>query len=180
MIRLIRWLVLVVILSAGFHYAAVTLLPSVIMSRVMSTIDPSGKGTIKFGERPTAAARAIVRPSPDLLYSTCIFDVTNTAYRVVTAAPTDTYWSVAFYADNTDNFYVLNDHQANGKPATIMLIGKGQTLPPQPEGTIVISAPTNRGLVLFRTLINDDARLAEIDGQRRQSKCDQLLPSEMK
>jgi uncharacterized membrane protein len=180
MIRLLRWLLLVAFLAAGFHVGAITLLPNVIMARVMDKIDPSGKGNIHFGERPTAEARAIVRPSPDLLYSTCIYDVSKTAYRVVTATPTDTYWSVAFYADNTDNFYVLNDRQAAGKPTTIMLIGKGQTIPPQPEGTIVISAPTERGLVLFRTLINDDARLAEIDGQRRQAKCEPLLPSDMK
>ena len=125
-----------------------------------------------------SGSRGVVRPSPDLLYSTCVFDVSKIPLKIVTAAPTDTYWSVAFYADNTDNFYVLNDHQANGHPATIMLIGQGQSLPPQPQGTIVVSAPSLTGLVLFRTLINDDARLTEIDQQRRLAKCDPMLPNQ--
>jgi uncharacterized membrane protein len=44
----------------------------------------------------------------------------------------------------------------------------------------VVSAPTSRGIVLFRTLINDDARLAEIDQQRREAGCTVILPNEVK
>jgi uncharacterized membrane protein len=43
----------------------------------------------------------------------------------------------------------------------------------------VISAPSTKGLVLFRTLINDDARLAEIDAQRREARCEVILPNEV-
>ena len=92
----------------------------------------------------------------------------------MTAAPTDTYWSVAFYAANTDNFFVLNDTQAKGNPAKIVIIGRGQTVAPQSPGVIVVSAPSDKGLVLFRTLINNETRLAELDQQRRAAKCEAL------
>jgi hypothetical protein len=42
-----------------------------------------------------------------------------------------------------------------------------------------VSAPTTTALVLFRTLISDDARLAEIDQQRRVAKCENVLPNEV-
>ncbi len=170
-----KWLSSVVIVLAGgavVHWAAIAYAPDLIMARVLSVRAQQGVGTIAHGERSTAASRQIVRPSPDLLYSTCIFDVSQRPLKVTTAAPSDTYWSVAFYAANTDNFFVLNDRQAQEKPATIVIVGRGQTLLPQGENVIVVSAPTDRGLVLFRTLINDDTREADLDQQRRAAKCE--------
>ncbi|MFN8946641.1 MAG: DUF1254 domain-containing protein, partial [Alphaproteobacteria bacterium] len=98
---------------------------------------------------------------------------------ITTGAPQGTYWSVSLFADNTDNFYVFNDKQAQDKSATILLIGQGQQIPPQDGSMTVISAPSSKGVVLFRTLINDDARLAEIDAQRREARCDVILPNEV-
>lgn len=173
-LRWAKWGLFTLALATAIHWAVIAYAPTLIMWRVMGVIGGRGANMIAHTERATAAARTIVKPSPDLLYSRCLYDVSRTPMKVVTAAVPNTYWSVAFYAANTDNFFVLNDRQANGKPATIVLVGKGQTVPPQPEGTIVVSAPTPRGLVLFRTLINDDARLAEIDQERRAAKCESM------
>lgn len=180
MIRLLRWIIFTAVLASGVHWVTVAFAPGMIMSRVLTAVERNSKGGVAFGERPTAESRQVVRPSPDLLYSTCVFDVSRSPLKITTAAPTDTYWSVALYGDNSDNFFVLNDSQANGQPATIILVGQGQTVPNLPPGVIVVSAPSTRGLVLFRTLIIDDARLAEIDQQRRQSRCDTILPNELK
>ncbi len=170
----LRWGAFTLVQAAIIHWAAVAYAPTLIMSRVMSAIGTKGTNQIAHSERATAAARKIVKPSPDLLYSLCVFDVSRRPLKITTAAPTDTYWSVAFYAANTDNFFVLNDTQAKGLPATIVLMGQGQTVPPQPEGTRIVTASTPRGIVLFRTLINDDAREAELDQQRRAAKCEPM------
>jgi uncharacterized membrane protein len=170
--RLVTHAVFVAVAASAIHWATISLAPDFIMWRVMNVIGSVQKKAINFADRPTAAARTVVRPSPDLLYSTCLFDVSRQALKITTAAPVDTYWSVALYASNTDNFFVLNDRQANGKSATIYLVGKGQTVTPAEPGAIVVSSPTSQGLVLFRTLINDDARLGEIDQQRRQANCE--------
>ena len=174
MIRLLKWLVFVVVLAAGVHWAAVAYAPNVIMWRVSALMATKGANTIVHGERATAASRVVVKPSPDLLYSHCIYDVSRRPLRITTAAPTATYWSVALYGGNTDNFFVLNDTAAKGQPTTIILMGPGQVIPPQPAGTFVVSAPSMKGLVLFRTLINDDARESEIDRERRAAKCQPL------
>ena len=36
----------------------------------------------------------------------------------------------------------------------------------------VVVAPSNKGIVLFRTLINDDEHVAEIDAARRHAACE--------
>lgn len=174
MMRWIKWGLFTLALAAAIHVAAVSYLPDFIMSTVMARIGNRGVNAVVHTDRPTFASRAIVKPSPDLLYSTCVYDLTRRPLKVTTAAPENTYWSVSLYAANTDNFFVLNDAKAQGKPATIVIVGQGQSLPPQPEGTIVVSAPTKKGIVLFRTLINDDAREAELDQARRAAKCEPL------
>jgi uncharacterized membrane protein len=168
----LKWGAITLVLAAIIHWAAVAYAPDLIMSRAMSVMGTRGTNVITHGERATAASRRIVKPSPDLLYSQCVFDVSRRPLKITTAAPANTYWSVAFYAANTDNFFVLNDTDAKGRPATIVLMGQGQTVPPQPEGTRIVTAPTARGIVLFRTLIDDDTREADLDKQRRAAKCE--------
>lgn len=170
----LKWGTFTLVLAGIIHWTAVSYAPSLIMWRTMSVAAGKDTNSIMHRDRPTAASRTIVLPSPDLLYSTCVFDVSRRPLKIVTGAPTDTYWSMALYADNTDNFFVLNDTAAKGQPSTVILVGKGQSIPPQPEGTTVVSAPTAKGMVLFRTLINDEARLAELDQQRRAAKCDPM------
>lgn len=173
----LKWGLFTIVLAAAIHWTAVAFAPDLIMSRAMSAMANRGKGasTINHRERATAASRTIVKPSPDLFYSTCVFDISRYPLKITTAAPTNTYWSVAVYAANTDNFFVLNDTQAKGQAATIMLIGPGRIVPPQPEGVYVVSAPSTKGIVLFRTLINDDAREAELDQQRRAANCEPMM-----
>ena len=180
MMRLASWAAFTLVLAVATHVIAVSALPSVIMSRVMAAVGSEGTGRIVFSDRPDETARRVVRPSPDLLYSICLYDVSKNPLRITTGAPKGTYWSVSFFAENTDNFFVFNDTQAQGNPATILLIGQGQQIPPQDGSMTVVSAPTSRGIVLFRTLINDDARLAEIDQQRREAGCTVILPNEVK
>jgi uncharacterized membrane protein len=174
MMRWIGWLLFTAAVAAAVHWAVVRETPNFIMSRVMSGMGARGSNAITHVDRATAASRAVVKPSPDLLYSHCVFDLSHAPLKVTTAAPEDTYWSVAFYASNTDNFYALNDRQAGGQPATLVLLGQGQSAPPQAEGTIIVSAPTQRGIVLFRTLINDDTREPELDRLRRAAKCEPM------
>ena len=36
---------------------------------------------------------------------------------------TRSYWSIALYAANSDNFFVVNDRQAGGRPVDLVLVG---------------------------------------------------------
>jgi len=72
--------------------------------------------TILHAPRPTSRSRGVVRPSPDMLYSICVYDLSAAggAVRVSTHDMPETYWSVSLFDVDTNNFYALNDRQ--GKP----------------------------------------------------------------
>lgn len=167
------WLVAVLAVAAVVHVASVMLLPHIIMNRTMGAIaHRTGLNKMAHAPRPTAAARGIVRPSPDLLYSTCVFDLSAGPVRVHASGMPNTYWSVSLFDAETDNFYVLNDRQAKNGGVDFVIAAPGY-LVDRTKLPVVVS-PTDRGLVLFRTLIDDDKRLAEIDRARRGAACEAL------
>ena len=76
---------------------------------------------------------------------------------------------VSLFDVDTNNFYALNDRQTNAGAADFVLTASGTSA--GNAGLPVVVPPTNRGIVLFRTLINDDSRIAEIDAKRRFATC---------
>jgi uncharacterized membrane protein len=71
---------------------------------------------------------------------------------------------------NTNNFYALNDRQAKIGAADFLLIAAGTSAG---AGRLpVVPAPTNRGIVLFRALIDDETDIAEIDAARHYAACE--------
>jgi uncharacterized membrane protein len=127
--------------------------------------------TILHAPRPSSRSRGVVRPSPDMLYSICVYDLSAAggAVRVSTHDMPETYWSVSLFDFDTNNFYALNDRQAKAGTADFLL-----ALPRAPIGSAglpVVVPPTDRGIVLFRTLINDERRMTEIDAKRQFAAC---------
>lgn len=173
--RLLRPAVLFVALAAATHVAIVAALPWLINAYVMHRVATLAGGTNRplAAPRPDAAARGVVRPSPDLLYTACVFDLARGPVRV-TAPVQDSYVSVSGFAADTRNFFALNDTQVvpgpDGQKRFDVVIARQ---PPEnlPPGAILVIAPSTRGLVLFRSLITRDAdapRLAR-DFQSRQA-----------
>lgn len=162
---------LTVAIAALSHWAAVTYAPQLAMWRFMASLSSGGQvNTAIHFVRANAAFRKFAAPSPDLLYSICVFDVSTAPLKVTTAAPTDTYWSAAFYAANGDNFFVVNDKTANDAPAAIVVVGPNSSKQAA-DGISVAKSPSTTGIVIFRTLINDDAREGELDRERRKASC---------
>jgi uncharacterized membrane protein len=167
-----KWIAATLAIAVVVHIATLLALPRLIMMRTMSAITRLvAANTMLYPPRPTSRSRGVVRPSPDLLYSICIYDLTaaNGALRVSTHDMPDTYWSVSIFDANTDNFYALNDRQAGNGAASFLLVAPGS--PPPNDRLPVVTAQTSRGIVLFRTLIDHEDRLAEIDAGRRNADC---------
>ena len=155
------------------HGVSVFFLPRLIMIRTMARITKlAGINTILHAPRPTWRSRMVVRPSPDLLYSICVYDFSaaDGAVRVHTHDMPETYWSVSVFDANTNNIYPLNDRQAKTGAADFLLIAAGTSAG---AGRLpVVPAPTNRGIVLFRALIDDETHIAEIDAARHYAACE--------
>jgi uncharacterized membrane protein len=83
---------------------------------------------------------------------------------------------VALYAANSDNFFVRNDRQAQGRAVDLWLVPPGgdpQQKPPPADVEVVVS-PSRTGFLLMRVLTTDyQAEKAVVEPARRTLRCSQ-------
>lgn len=159
------WLLITLVLAVAIHLVFVRLFPNLIMF-VVGRVVKSPVNEMIHMPPTTAESRSVVRPSPDLLYSAVKFDVSKRPLRIRAAVP-ETYWSISFFANNTDNFLVVNDKTLDGSPEFV-LVGKGQRSPDS-DGAHIVEAQSNTGVVLLRTLVMDQARIDELVDIQKQA-----------
>jgi uncharacterized membrane protein len=161
--------------ASAVFTGTIRLLPRLIEARALARFGAAN--TMHFARRPDASSRGVVRPSPDMLYAACPFDLANGPLRLTAKVPHSTYWSVSAYDAATDNFFVRDDRQLAGDSIEIIAIRRGMALPPlgnTPE-RVILFAPTERGLFLIRLLINDETQLAALDAIRHQAACETVV-----
>lgn len=145
------WTAIIVALVA--HFAFIHAVPRVMMWVAIDRVSSEGAhyNAWTFADRVTPLSRTIVRPSPDFAYSACAYDLSDGPVAI-TATPWDAYWSLSLYADNSDNFFVVDDREARAG-TEITLIRRGRT--PPDNSTRVVESPTTRGIALIRRLAPD-------------------------
>lgn len=168
--RVIPWIALVAGVAMLTWLIALHAVPGMLMRTAVNRLaDRGGINQLAHAPMATAEARTIVRPSPDLAYSSCAFDlgkgvVTFTAMPV--AAP---YWSLSVYDSQTNTVFVRNDREVRGQPVRIAIARQGQTIP---AGYVPVWVDGNRGVALLRILVPEPGAFAAIDAARRQSSCE--------
>jgi len=177
-VRLWPWVAATLSIAVMVHLATVIPLPHLIMGRLLAQlVRNGGYNTLRHGARPNANSRGVVRPSPDLLYSTCPYDLSSGPLLLEARVPRDTYWSVSLFDADTNNYYARNDRQAPDGEVRMLLARRDAGATPTLPGATMVRSPTLRGLVLFRTLINDETKIGEIDSQRREASCRTWRPA---
>jgi uncharacterized membrane protein len=161
------WIALTLAVAAAVHMASVRYLPHLVMDRAMAQM--GAVNTIHHGARATAEKHGVVRPSPDLLYSVCPFDLSKGSLHVTAPVPQGTYWSVSLFDDATNNFFARNDRQAKAGKVDFFIASPDANLDPRLP---VVRSPSTRGLVVFRTLIGNEHDFAAIDAARRKAACE--------
>ncbi|UTW56119.1 DUF1254 domain-containing protein [Kordiimonas sp. SCSIO 12610] len=184
-------LALVFIISAvAAHYGALYLVPGVIMNRTFDAMEGRGITTSAFTlvPRVTPENQTVVRPSPDLAYSICLFDFRdNQSPLNIHATPwplqeteqqtgrREGYASVSFFDARTNNFATVRV-MADGTGSNITLmppnsagkyniaVRKGYTLK-------VIEAPTEQGIILIRRLAASDSEYAKVQDLAKTDRC---------
>lgn len=150
---------LVLIASIGVGHAAVLFLaPSFIMGRAMAAMEERGIPTHAFrlAERMTPQTQTVVRPSPDLAYSLCLFDFTGDVEAVeIEAAAWDDYASVSLFDAQTDNFARV---RGDGEAIALRLLPPGS----EPTDNAVV-ATSDRGIILIRRLAPTEGAYREIE-----------------
>ena len=169
MTRTLHWWLCVLLGAAAVHVAALAALPYVVMGRLLfEQARDAGENVFAHADLATADWHERVRPSPDLAYSSAVFDVRERPLHVVVPV-TKPYTALAGFALNTDNFFVVNDRTAGGPNIDLVLVG-----PSTPrvglEGLRLVEAPSDLGILLVRRVVPSGNAFASIDGARRQAR----------
>jgi uncharacterized membrane protein len=152
------------------HIGLVLATPHILMNIATKRVSQDGKAVNQFlfGPRTTQNSRGVVRPSPDLAYSTCAYDLSGGALLVEAApSPNDGYVSISVFADNTDNIAVFDTSQS---PLGIrfVLLRAGQSAP---AGEKTVISTSDKGIVLDRRLAPNAPLFAAADHARRSDRC---------
>jgi uncharacterized membrane protein len=173
----IQWLLAVIIITAISHFCIIGGIPYYIMYQFGKTTQIKDN-TISHAPPVTAKSRSVVRPSPDLLYSSCRYNVSKKPLHISSPAPTDTYFSLSVFADNTDNFFVINNRQIKNNKVDLVLALKGAKLPKDLKTANVIISPSAHGVILFRTLIKNKESIEFTINSQKKATCVPLVDRE--
>ena len=143
--------------------------PYALMRAAMHRLGRAAPANVfRHGPLTTAENQTIVRPSPDLLYSVCVLDLTKGPVAIEVPPVPGQYWSLSIFDSRTDVAAVRSDRDTGGKPARLALVAPGQSAPP---GYQAIAYPHRNGIALIRILVTDRAALPAIDAIRKTARC---------
>jgi uncharacterized membrane protein len=163
------YVVAALLIAIVTHFAIVIWYPTVIMNGAIDRLSNHGAHTNSWrhAERVSETSRTIVRPSPDLQYSACAYDL-GQGPVVIRVGAWPSYWSVSLYAANSDNFFVLDDREAHDG-AEIFIVRPGQQAPEHAARVVV--SPTQRGVALVRRLAPTATEFDEAMGIAQHDAC---------
>lgn len=167
--KILRALLVLAVSAALGGAAFLQALPVMVMDRAMAAITKSAGGPNRWHHPPRAdpMTPSIVRPSPDLAYSVCAYDLRGGPVHIH-VGPGAQYWSLALYADNTDNFRTFNDRE-HAAGLDIVLVAKGDARAANLPNAII--SPSTKGLALVRRLAPSQADFRLADGARQADIC---------
>ncbi|RYD41316.1 MAG: DUF1254 domain-containing protein [Sphingomonadales bacterium] len=138
------------------------------MTVAMDRLGQGGINKMSYGNLATPERQPVVRPSPDLAYSSCPYDLSAGPIAIDVSPVPGRYTSLSIFDAATDVIFVRNDVEAGGKPFRIIVARDGQTAP---AGAEIVRTDHDRGIALIRLLLKDPAEIAGLDAVRRQSSC---------
>jgi uncharacterized membrane protein len=190
-----NFIAIVLVVAVASHALALHLMPYAIMSIAMQKLPTQGVRLAEAASKtgvdsngisaqiisqqginvamPSARMdhnqRNIVRSTPDILYTACVYDLNEGALQLTT--PTfGGYTSVSAFAHNTDNYFTQDDRSAVNSKLDITLVPKhwqGNV----PQGSTAVVSPTDKGIVLFRVLIENETDFDMHVQRQLQARC---------
>lgn len=166
-----KWLgpiLLGLVVAAATAWAAIAYIPYGLMNVAMDRLGQGGVNSMSYGNLATPERQPVVRPSPDLAYSSCPYDLSKGPVAIDVAPAPARYSSLSLFDAATDVIFVRNDVEAGGKPYRIIVARQGQAVP---AGAEIVRTSHDRGIALIRLLLKDPTEIGALDAVRRQSSC---------
>jgi uncharacterized membrane protein len=150
--KLLKWLLGIVVCAWAGQYLLALVLPNMAMEALYAVGSKQmSYNQLIVNQVPDETSRTVVRPSPDLLYASCIYNLQNGPLVIEAPVPVR-YWSMQFYQMNTDNYAGItnqrDERERVGSVVKVTLIGADDS--PDDYTGEVIQSPTQRGMVLLR------------------------------
>lgn len=179
--KVLKYVLGIVLCAWAGQYFLAMLLPNLIME-VLYHQGGKQAGYNHMAINPLAdeTARTVVRPSPDLLYASCIYNLEQGPLLLSATIP-ERYWSMQFYQMNTDNYAGISNQREQrhrvGTVVKVTLISSDDD-PSLYEG-VVIQSPSDRGMILLRaSAIGDHQRqLAALQASSCTTMDTEVAPS---
>lgn len=155
------------------HVFVLNAVPRIIMNKAMTKMQARGVPVHGFAlsARTTPETQTVVRPSPDLAYSICLYDLKAGGPLTIYAAPYDGYASVSFFDARTNNFASVRvgagDEAAGAK---LTLHRKAQDLIKSPGRQII--SPSRKGIILIRRLAPTQAEYDKVVEISKNDRCE--------
>lgn len=156
------------VLAAVTTWAAIGAIPYGLMNVAMERLVQGGINQMSHGNLASPARQPVVRPSPDLAYSSCPYDLSAGPLAIDVTPVPGRYSSLSVFDAATDVIFVRNDVEAQGKPFRIVVARDGQAVP---AGAEVVRTTHDRGIALVRLLLKDPKEIGALNAVRRQSTC---------
>ena len=177
--EVIKWGAAVLVAGLVLQFVGILMVPGTVMAVLWGRlIDESQASSVVVNQMShsglsNADSDFVVRPSPDLLYSICLYDLSEGPLQISGQVP-DSYWSLQFYAMSTDNFAGISNTRDQvyraGKPYRITLVGPDQSFTAAGE---TIHTPGNKGLALIRMAVIGQP-VEQLQRIQRQARCRSL------
>ena len=163
-----------VILSAATFFVTRNLVVQAAPVKVMSTIEARiavGAGgwnaclhNQTYGPRANAARRA----NPDSIITSMAYDLSGGPVRIA-GETWPRYWSLSFYQQNSDNFFVTNDQEMADRTFDFLLALEDQDT--TSLGGVPIISPTSKGIMLIRRFAADATDMPGIIANQEALTC---------
>jgi len=171
------WLAGALAIASLVHLATIYAIPRIVMARTLSRLGSLDE--MHVGKRPDAGTRAIVRPSPDMLYAACPYDLARGALRVTAPVTHSSYWSIAGYDSATNNYFVEDDQAITSDSVEVFILRQGMPWPAADHALtrVILLAPADTGVVLIRTAIDDPAHFPRLAKLLHEARCGTVAPA---
>jgi len=158
------------------HFFTLQMAPSVIMTKAISAMGDRGIPVHKFvlSKRVTPETQSIIRSSPDLAYSICLFDLSNGPV-LVRGTRWDGYASLTIFDSVTDAVYIISLDTTDGGSSGSVLLTTDSELQPKDHPTATLKKP--KGIALIRRLAPTPALYEKAKALSASDSCDVLSNS---
>ena len=168
----VKSILIVVIAAVAGYFLTIYITPRYILLKIKFN-SGSKMNVPVYSEVITEKDRHVVMPNPDFLYVASGYNLWNGPIRISGRMPDSTYSSVAFYSDNTLNYYIKNDKQSPDKKYSFILTKNEEDKANYPNEEVIIS-PSFMGTILTRTLIDKPENIEQLKEIQRSFKVEEL------